>query len=174
MATYVLIHGAGSDSWYWHRVAPTLRALGHDVVAPDLPVSDDAAGLCEYADTVVDAIGGRTDLVVVAQSMGGFTAPLTYGIDLAQPVGSRITDLSYDGAAVDPTAKFVVAINNYRASGGGNFPATSGNPAVYNAQVEIRQLIIDWVTANGTIDPKLFHTVDWRLTYNGAPLQITP
>jgi pimeloyl-ACP methyl ester carboxylesterase len=46
------------------------------VVAPDLPVSDDSAGLNEYVDTVVDAIGDRRHLVVVAQSMGGFTGPL--------------------------------------------------------------------------------------------------
>jgi len=76
VATYVLIHGAGSDSWYWHLVVPELRARGHDVVAVDLPCDDDSAGLSEYADTVVDAIGDRTDLVVVAQSLGGFTAPL--------------------------------------------------------------------------------------------------
>jgi pimeloyl-ACP methyl ester carboxylesterase len=76
MTTYVLIHGAGSDSWYWHLVAPELRARGHDVVAPDLPGGDDSAGLAEYTDTVVDAIGNRTGLVVVAQSMAGFTAPL--------------------------------------------------------------------------------------------------
>ena len=76
MATYVLIHGAGSDSWYWHLVTPKLRALGHDVVAPDLPVADDSAGLAEYTDTVVHAIGDRTDLILVAQSMGGFTAPI--------------------------------------------------------------------------------------------------
>jgi pimeloyl-ACP methyl ester carboxylesterase len=79
MATYVLIHGAASDSWYWHLVAPRLRARGHDVVAPDLPSDDDSAGLSEYTDAVVDAIGdraGRDDLVVVAQSLGGFTAPL--------------------------------------------------------------------------------------------------
>jgi pimeloyl-ACP methyl ester carboxylesterase len=76
MATYVLIHGAGSDSWYWHLVAPELRARGHDVVAPDLPGDDDRAGLPEYADTVVDAIGDRTDLVVVGQSLGGLTAPI--------------------------------------------------------------------------------------------------
>jgi pimeloyl-ACP methyl ester carboxylesterase len=76
MATYVLIPGAGSDSWYWHLVAPELRARGHDVVTPDLPCEDDSAGLSEYADTVVNAVGDRTDLVVVAQSMGGFTAPL--------------------------------------------------------------------------------------------------
>jgi pimeloyl-ACP methyl ester carboxylesterase len=76
MATYVLIHGAGSDSWYWHLVAPELRARGHDVVAPDLPCEDDSAGLSEYADVVVDDIGDRSDLVVVAQSLAGFTAPL--------------------------------------------------------------------------------------------------
>ena len=76
MATYVLIHGAGSDSWYWHLVEPELRAHGHDVVAPDLPCDDDTAGLAEYTDVVVDAIGDRSDLVVVAQSLGGFTAPL--------------------------------------------------------------------------------------------------
>jgi pimeloyl-ACP methyl ester carboxylesterase len=76
MATYVLIHGASSDSWYWHLVIPSLQERGHDVVAPDLPSDDDAAGLKEYADTVIDAIGDRRNLIVVAQSMGGFTAPL--------------------------------------------------------------------------------------------------
>jgi pimeloyl-ACP methyl ester carboxylesterase len=76
MATYVLIHGAASDSYYWHRVAPLLEDRGHDVVAPDLPCDDDRAGLAEYTDTVVAAIGDRTGLVVVGQSLGGFTAPL--------------------------------------------------------------------------------------------------
>jgi pimeloyl-ACP methyl ester carboxylesterase len=76
MATYVLIHGAGSDSWYWHRVRPELERRGHVVVAPDLPCDDDSAGLLEYRDTVLDAIGDRGDLVLVAQSLAGFTAPL--------------------------------------------------------------------------------------------------
>ena len=75
-STYVLIHGASSDSWYWHRVIPELQARGHDVVAPDLPCDDDSAGLSEYADTVVEAIGNRTGLILVAQSLAGFTAPL--------------------------------------------------------------------------------------------------
>jgi pimeloyl-ACP methyl ester carboxylesterase len=71
-----LIHGASSDSWYWHLVTPQLEALGHVVVAPDLPSDDDAAGLDTYTDVVVDAIGDLTDLIVVGQSLGGFTAPL--------------------------------------------------------------------------------------------------
>jgi len=76
MTTYVLIHGAGSDSWYWHLVVPELRGRGHETVTMDLPTDDDSAGLAEYTDVLVDAIGDRTDLVLVAQSMAGFTAPL--------------------------------------------------------------------------------------------------
>ena len=76
MATYVLIHGAGDVGWYWHLVEAELRERGHDVVAPDLPCEDDSAGPLGYADAVIEAIGDRTELVVVAQSAGGFTAPL--------------------------------------------------------------------------------------------------
>ena len=76
MTTYVLLHGAASDSWYWHRVAPILKERGHDVVTPDLPCDDESAGLEEYTQTVVDAIDGREQLVVVAQSLAGFTAPI--------------------------------------------------------------------------------------------------
>jgi pimeloyl-ACP methyl ester carboxylesterase len=76
MATYVLIHGAGSNSWYWHRVVPELEKRRHEVVTVDLPCDDDAAGFPEYADAVVDTIGDCTDLVLVAQSLAGFTAPL--------------------------------------------------------------------------------------------------
>src|SRR5512134_1100881 len=76
MSTFVLIHGAGDVGWYWHLVEAELRARGHDTVAPDLPCDDDTAGLPEYADTVVRAAEGRTGLVVVTQSFGGFVAPL--------------------------------------------------------------------------------------------------
>jgi pimeloyl-ACP methyl ester carboxylesterase len=76
MATYVLIHGAADSGWFWHLLEAELRVRGHDVVAPDLPCDDDSAGLAEYADAVVDAVGDRGGLVVVAQSFGGFTGPL--------------------------------------------------------------------------------------------------
>ena len=76
LATFVLIHGGGDVGWYWHLVDPVLRERGHDVVAPDLPCGDDTATLLDYADTVVEAVGERRDLIVVAQSYGGFTAPL--------------------------------------------------------------------------------------------------
>jgi pimeloyl-ACP methyl ester carboxylesterase len=76
VTTFAFIHGAGDVGWYWHLVEAALRRLGHRTVAPDLPCDDDAADLSMYADVVVDAIGDRTDVVVVAQSLGAFTAPL--------------------------------------------------------------------------------------------------
>jgi pimeloyl-ACP methyl ester carboxylesterase len=76
MATFVLIHGAGDVGWYWHLVEAELRSRGHDAVAPDLPCDDDSAGLSEYADAVLDAIGDHADLIVAAQSFGCFTAPI--------------------------------------------------------------------------------------------------
>ena len=76
MSTFVLIHGGGDVGWYWHLVERELRALGHDVVAPDLPGDDDSLTLDDYADAVVAAVGDRKDLVVVGHSFGGFTAPL--------------------------------------------------------------------------------------------------
>ena len=79
MATIVLIPGAGSDPWYWHLVAPLLRERGHEVVAVDLPWSDDSAGLDDYATAVAAAVGDRSDIIVVAQSMGAFVAPLVCG-----------------------------------------------------------------------------------------------
>ena len=102
--------------------------------------------------------------------MGGLDASLAYDIDIAQPVGSRISNLTYDGKAIDPAAQFVIAINNYRQSGGGGFPGVTTAPVVYNAQQEIRQLIIDWVTEQGTIDPTTFTTYDWKLVANGQPV----
>jgi pimeloyl-ACP methyl ester carboxylesterase len=76
VVTYLLIPGAGGSAWYWHLTEAELRRRGQDVVAVDLPAADDKAGWSEYAAVVVDAVGDRTDLVVVGQSMGGFTASL--------------------------------------------------------------------------------------------------
>jgi hypothetical protein len=74
--TYVLLPGAGGEAWYWHLVVPRLEARGVEVLAVDLPAGDDDAGLAAYADAAVAAIGGRAGVVVVAQSLAAFTAPL--------------------------------------------------------------------------------------------------
>jgi pimeloyl-ACP methyl ester carboxylesterase len=74
--TFVLIPGAGGVAWYWHRVVPLLRQAGHEAIAVDLPGDDPAAGLPEYASLITGAMGERHDVVLVAQSLGGFSAAL--------------------------------------------------------------------------------------------------
>ncbi|WP_030564550.1 bifunctional metallophosphatase/5'-nucleotidase [Streptomyces aureocirculatus] len=95
---------------------------------------------------------------------------VTYEIDIAQPVGSRISKLRFGGRDVDPGAEFVLAVNNYRASGGGNFPHIARAKQVWVNSEEIRNTIIAWVKAKGTIDPAEFASVDWRLTRAGTPV----
>jgi pimeloyl-ACP methyl ester carboxylesterase len=75
MTTFVFIPGAGGVAWYWHRVVRLLEEAQHESVAVDLPGDDEHAGLSAYADRVLEAIGTR-NVVLVAQSLGGFTAPL--------------------------------------------------------------------------------------------------
>ena len=76
MTTFALIHGGGGSGWDFHRLVPELAARGHDAVAPDLPITDSSAGLTEFTDTVLAALGDATDIAVVGHSYGGFTAPL--------------------------------------------------------------------------------------------------
>lgn len=78
MATYALIHGGGDSAFYWRLLEPELRARGQEAVSMDLPCEDDSAGFPEYAEAVVEALGEaeRSGLILVAQSLGGFTAPL--------------------------------------------------------------------------------------------------
>src|SRR5262245_65507504 len=75
MATVALVPGAGGVAWYWHRVVPLLEEVKHEAIAVDLPGDDARAGLSVYADRVLEAIGTR-EVVLVAQSLSGFTAAL--------------------------------------------------------------------------------------------------
>jgi pimeloyl-ACP methyl ester carboxylesterase len=74
--TYALIPGAGGDPGYWQLLAPLLSERGHDVVPVRLPAGDDSAGWEAYADAIVDAIGRPRSVILVAQSLAGFCAPL--------------------------------------------------------------------------------------------------
>jgi len=70
-----------------------LRDAGHDAIAVDLPGEDPAAGLPEYARLVASAIEGRSDVVLAAQSLGGFTAPLV-------PALSPVTEIVFVNAMI--------------------------------------------------------------------------
>jgi pimeloyl-ACP methyl ester carboxylesterase len=76
MKTFLLIPGAGGAAWYWHRVTPLIQQTGRDVIALDLPGDDETKGIDAYADLVVESASGRSSVVLVAQSMGAFSAAL--------------------------------------------------------------------------------------------------
>ncbi|HEV7898090.1 MAG TPA: 5'-nucleotidase C-terminal domain-containing protein [Planosporangium sp.] len=92
-----------------------------------------------------------------------------YDIDISKPVGQRIVKLERAGVPVADGDQFVVAVNNYRRSGGGAFPGIV-KTQVYNEQKEIRQLLIDWAQAKGVINPADFYQPNWKLVREGVPV----
>jgi pimeloyl-ACP methyl ester carboxylesterase len=116
MATYALVHGAGDVGWYWHLVEAELRKRGHETIAVDLPVEDDSAGLLEYAQVFVTAIGDRRNTVVVAQSFGGYVAPI-----VCERVGARLMVL-VAGMVPSPgeSAEKMFASSGYRSESPSN------------------------------------------------------
>ena len=68
-----------------------------------------------------------------------------YEIDVTQPLGSRIKNLTYNGTAMSPTAQFIVATNNYRASGGGGFPGLNGSKTIYASPDANRDVLIAYI-----------------------------
>lgn len=76
---YVLIPGASGRAWYWHLVVPRLAERGHRAIAVELPADDDTKGLADYAQAVLRAARTARETVVVAASLGAFTAPLVVG-----------------------------------------------------------------------------------------------
>jgi len=99
-----------------------------------------------------------------------YVSGFSYEIDIAQAAGSRIKNLTYNGAALDDAQQFVLAVNNYRANGGGAFPHVASATEVWSESTEIRTRIAEWVTAKGVLDPAEFASVDWKLTRNGTPV----
>ena len=77
MTTFVLIPGAGgAGTAYWREAAAELAVRGHTALPIDIRGDDPALGLPEYAAITDEAIGEHRDVVLVAQSMGAFTAPM--------------------------------------------------------------------------------------------------
>ncbi|MFD5228158.1 bifunctional metallophosphatase/5'-nucleotidase [Streptomyces qaidamensis] len=95
---------------------------------------------------------------------------LSYEIDIAKPAGSRVTNVRFEGQPLADDAKFVFAVNNYRANGGGNFPHVAAAQMLWSNSDEIRNTMIAWVKAKGSIDPAAFAAVDWKLTREGTPV----
>lgn len=92
-----------------------------------------------------------------------------YVIDVARPVGSRITRLEYKGKTVAESDSFTMALNNYRQTGGGGYAMLSGAPVVYDRQQEIRQLLIDEVRSRGVLSQPDYFKPKWTIVRDSAP-----
>jgi len=76
------------------------------------------------------------------------TSPdFSYRIDITKPAGQRIVAMAWRGKPVDPGQAFLVATNNYRASGGGNFPGLDGSKTIFASPDNNRDVLIDYVRA---------------------------
>lgn len=96
---------------------------------------------------------------------------LRYEIDVTRPKGSRITKLTYQGAPLDPAAQFLVVTNNYRASGGGDFPGLAGGKGdiVLQAPDASRDVLISYIRKHPDLDLATYGLDrSWRFARVGA------
>ncbi len=91
------------------------------------------------------------------------TQPARYARDgkLVAPEARRIVQLSHQGKPLDDQARFIVVTNNYRASGGGNFPGLDGKNIVMDAPDENREALIQYFQQVKTFDPAADN--NWRI-----------
>ncbi|WP_454763014.1 bifunctional 2',3'-cyclic-nucleotide 2'-phosphodiesterase/3'-nucleotidase [Cupriavidus campinensis] len=93
------------------------------------------------------------------------SADIAYEIDVTQPVGSRIKNLTYLGNPVTSAMTFIVATNNYRASGGGNFPGLDGTKTVYASPDANRDVLISYIKNAANVTRTAHGSArSWRFT----------
>lgn len=86
---------------------------------------------------------------------------IEYEIQVSRPVGERVTKLTVSGAPIEPHAMYDVAMNNYRAGGGGNYRMFANKPVVHDLPTDMAELIADYIMKRGTIIAEQSH--NWRV-----------
>jgi 2',3'-cyclic-nucleotide 2'-phosphodiesterase/3'-nucleotidase len=158
-------------------VAPgplTLRSAADLYFYPNTPaaVKIDGAGLKAWLEKSAERFNridpGKTDeQALINDHYPGFNfdqiqGGIHYVIDVSKPVGQRITSLTYHGKRVTPAQPFIVVTNNYRASGGGNFPGLDGKNIVLSAPDGTREILAQWLQRHHQISAKDLEPTSWN------------
>ena len=154
----VRVNGATVREWLemsagqFNRIDPALTTP-QPLVNPAFPT---------FNYDVIDGVTYRIDV----------TQPARYTPQgrLADPSARRIVDLRFQGQPVTDAMEFVVATNNYRASGGGNFPGMDGSNVVFETTETNQEIIKDWLIAQGTVDAAV--TPIWSFVPIAQPVQV--
>lgn len=82
---------------------------------------------------------------------------IEYTIDMNQPAGQRITQLSFQGQPITPDQELEIVTNQYRAIGGGNYKMFSAAKIVREIQVDMTELIADYLKKHPVVEAKVDH-----------------
>jgi 2',3'-cyclic-nucleotide 2'-phosphodiesterase / 3'-nucleotidase / 5'-nucleotidase len=88
---------------------------------------------------------------------------VAYNIDLSRPAGQRIRGLAYEGKLVQATDSFTLALNSYRAAGGGGYGMLAGARVTYDRGDDIRDLLVDEIRRVKNLDPRAYFRPSWQI-----------
>ncbi|RUS45570.1 bifunctional UDP-sugar hydrolase/5'-nucleotidase [Cohnella sp. AR92] len=150
-------------NYIYPNTLKVLRVSGQDIK----DALERAATYFEYADGV-------------AQVSAAFSNPkpqhynydmwegIEYELDIARPRGDRVVKLEKNGKPIDPAGEYDVAMNNYRAVGGGEYPMFKDKPVVRDITVDVSELLANHIMEKGTIQASVNR--NWKITANGVEI----
>ena len=77
---------------------------------------------------------------------------IEYSASISKPIGSRLTSLTRNGVAIKDDDEFNLVINNYRASGGGNFFMLKDAPTIKEYQASMVDVLANYIIRHKVID----------------------